>query len=137
MDAARARCEASGERWTEPRRRVYELLLQAGRPTKAYDLIARYRAGRGGVAAPPTIYRALDFLLAHGLVHRLESQNAFIASKHGAPTHPAPFLICEGCGRAEELDIAVDQLAGEAAAARGFTFERAVFEIVGRCPDCR
>ena len=72
------RCVAEGERMTAPRRRVLELLLAAGEPVKAYDLIARF-GGDGQAAKPPTVYRALDFLLEQGLIHRLDAINAWSA----------------------------------------------------------
>ena len=75
LATAEARCVDQGERMTAPRRRVLELLLQAGEPVKAYDLIARY--GADGVAAkPPTVYRALEFLEKTGMAHRIASISA-------------------------------------------------------------
>ena len=75
LNAAEARCGAADQRLTAPRRRVLELLLQAGQPVKAYDLIASF-AIDGPPAKPPTVYRALDFLEKQGFAHRIESLNA-------------------------------------------------------------
>jgi Fur family transcriptional regulator, zinc uptake regulator len=135
LSAAEAKCIAQGERWTPSRRRTYELLLEAGTPVKAYDLLSSYAPEGEPAAKPPTIYRALDFLLAHGLVHRIESLNAFVAcTADGA--HSAEFLICDCCGRVEELGLGVDRAAVVAAADRGFRPTRVVLEVHGLCADC-
>lgn len=136
MEAAERRCAVAGERWTPSRRRIYELLLQAGSPVKAYDLISTYAHDGEPVAKPPTIYRALEFLTAQGLVHRIESLNAFLAcgsNPHGRSTE---FLICDCCGRVEELGVGMDEAAFPAASARGFTPSRMVLEVHGACVDC-
>lgn len=135
LSAAEAKCIAQGERWTASRRRTYELLLEAGAPVKAYDLLSGYAVEGAPAAKPPTIYRALDFLLTHGLVHRIESLNAFVAcTADGA--HSAEFLICDCCGRVEELGLGVDRAAVVAAADRGFQPTRVVLEVHGLCADC-
>lgn len=103
LDLAEARCLAAGERWTKPRQRTYELLVDAeGHAARAYDLIAAFAPG--GVK-PPTVYRALDFLIAHGFAHRVESLNAFIACTQVAPGHAPAFMICDCCGRADEVAV--------------------------------
>lgn len=135
LSAAEAKCVGKGERWTPSRRRTYELLLEAGTPVKAYDLLSGYAAEGEPPAKPPTIYRALDFLLAHGLIHRIESLNAFLAcTADGA--HSAEFLICDCCGRVEELGLGVDRAALSAAADRGFRPARVVLEVHGLCTAC-
>ncbi|MFC3070452.1 Fur family transcriptional regulator [Phenylobacterium soli] len=136
LDVARSRCERDGERWTEPRRRTYQLLVEAGRPVKAYDLIAAYKAP-GQVAPPPTVYRALEFLLARGLVHRIESRNAFVACEHPETDHAPEFLICECCGRTEELRNDLNRVVREQARARGYVVRTATVELTGLCPACR
>jgi Fur family zinc uptake transcriptional regulator len=136
LNTAEARCTSKGERWTPPRQRTYELLLRAGAPVKAYDLISSYAATGQPLAKPATIYRALDFLLIHGLAHRLESLNAFVACGADHATHAATFLICDCCGRAQELTLGLDPTTASAAEARGFTVGRAVLELHGACEDC-
>ena len=103
---------------------------------KAYDLLSGYAAQGEPIAKPPTIYRALDFLLAHGLVHRIETLNAFVACTNDG-AHSAEFLICDCCGRVEELGLGVDQAAAAAAAGRGFRPTRVVLEVHGLCADCQ
>jgi Fur family zinc uptake transcriptional regulator len=136
LTAAEARCEAAGQRLTPPRRRVLELLLEAGQPVKAYDLIAAFGAG-GEPAKPPTVYRALEFLSKQGFAHRIESLNAYIACGGGAEDHAAAFLICDCCGRTREIEPAGADEIASLAADRGFTLSALTIEAHGRCEDCR
>jgi len=136
LNAAVSRCEAGGQRLTPPRRRVLEMLLTAGQPVKAYDLIAAF--GEDGVPAkPPTVYRALDFLSKQGLAHRIESLNAFIACGGGREGHAAAFLICDCCGATREIAPAgaaeIERLAGD----QGFSLTGLMVEAHGLCQDCR
>ena len=123
---------------TAPRRRVLELLLAAGEPVKAYDLIARYGVD-GQAAKPPTVYRALEFLERRGVVHRIASISAYVACSAAgdAPAHAAAFLICDCCGATEEVAVAGGDAFAEAAASAGYAIERTTIEGHGRCPACR
>lgn len=134
---ADALCAARGSRLTPIRRRVLELVWRGHRPRGAYDILEDL--GRGGRRpAPLTVYRALDFLLEQGLVHRLESLNAFVGCPHPDARHPSQFLVCERCGTAtERADPAVAAAIEASAAALGFTVERQVVEVRGVCPNCR
>ncbi|HEX5264182.1 MAG TPA: Fur family transcriptional regulator [Phenylobacterium sp.] len=137
LAAAQARCQATQERLTEPRRRVLELLLEADAPLKAYDLIATYGED-GAPAKPPTVYRALDFLERQGFAHRIESLNAFVPCRLDAEgeNHTAAFLICTCCGAAEEFEP--DLSPGLAAAqAKGYEVAAVTLEARGLCPACR
>jgi len=119
------------------RRRVFELILRADQPTKAYALLAELEQERGRLG-PPTVYRALDFLLAHKLIHRVESSNAFVACGDAEHLHQSQFVICEDCGATEEIQddeiVASLHRLGER---RGFAIERQVIEARGLCPACR
>ena len=141
LDAAEAACARRGKRLTPLRRRVLELVWRGHRPVGAYDLLALLQDERGRVA-PPTIYRALDFLCAQGLVHRLNSLQAFIGCEHMGEredgSHAAHFLICQDCGVAVEvrdgqLDGAISGLAGRA----GFAIAEETIELSGLCAACR
>ena len=134
LRAAEGRCLCAGERWTKPRQRTYELLVEAEGPARAYDLIAAFAPG--GVK-PPTVYRALDFLLAHGLAHRVESLNAFIACTHVGQSHAAEFLICDCCGRAEELAMAALGPISASGLPSGFEIRTVTLEMRGLCPACQ
>ena len=131
---AETSCKARGERWTAARGRVLELLLAAGGPMKAYDLMAAFDAA-GGPAKPPTIYRALEFLEQQSLVHRIAGINAFIACGAEQSVHTAGFLICDCCGSAEEFDPQTDAFAAQATE-RGFRVEAVALEVRGRCRWC-
>jgi Fur family zinc uptake transcriptional regulator len=144
LDRAAAACARRGAQLTELRRQVLRLILEADQPVGAYALLDWLKAERPG-AAPPTVYRALDFLLEQGLIHRVERLNAFVgcgepgqAPGHAHPhDHPHQFLICRNCGATTELtDSAVVAAVEQAAARAGFTAARATVEIEGRCARC-
>jgi Fur family zinc uptake transcriptional regulator len=136
LDAAEGRCIAGGERLTPPRRRVLQLLLEAGEAVKAYDLIARY--GPDGVAAkPPTVYRALEFLERNGLAHRIASISAYVACSVGDRAHAAAFLICDCCGATVEVTPPEGEALRRAAETAGYALTRTTIEGHGRCSACR
>jgi Fur family zinc uptake transcriptional regulator len=136
LDDAEIRCASGGERLTPPRRRVLELLLQAGEAVKAYDLIARYGTD-GAAAKPPTVYRALDFLEKNGLAHRIASISAYVACSAGDQAHAAAFLICDCCGATVEVTPPEGEALRRAAQSAGYALERTTIEGHGRCPACR
>jgi len=115
---------------------VLELLLQAGQPVKAYDLIAAFAPG-GAPAKPPTVYRALEFLEREGLAHRIESLTAYVACSGEPGAHAAAFLLCDCCGRTEEIAAPVDEALRGLAAAVGYTIQTVAIEAHGRCAACR
>ena len=128
-----------GVRRTPIRARVLGVIAEAGRPLKAYDLLDQVRDGEGaGAAAPPTVYRALDFLLANGFIHKLESVNAFVACHHpNTAQHSVPFLICDSCHSAVELeDKEVVAALDERARALGFVPQAQTLEVHGLCARC-
>ncbi len=135
-DAAQA-CARDGARFTDLRRHVLDLVLRAPGPVTAYALLDQLRATRRA-AAPPTVYRALDFLQQQGLVHRVERLQAFIGCDEGAAhSHAAQFLICRTCGAVDEVDDhAIADALGHAAAAKGFTPAHATVEVEGTCAAC-
>ena len=90
-------CEGRGVQMTEMRRRVLELLWASGRPTGAYELIEAVKRRDSRPVAPPTVYRALNFLMAQGLVSRIESLNAYVPCAHPERDHDCLFFICSGC----------------------------------------
>ena len=135
---AEAICAARKERLTPIRRRVLEALLASHQPLGAYELIDRL-ADDGPRPAPITIYRALDFLREQGLVHRIESRNAFIACVHNHDSgDPVVFLICEKCGAVgEAASAAVAETIRNASRTAGFTPKTPVIEISGICAHCK
>lgn len=139
LAAAEASCLARGERLTPLRRSVLEALYATHRPVSAYDLIERIAASGQKPPAPITIYRTLDFLRAQGFIHRLESLNAFIACPAAhRPDEPIVFMICERCGGVDEASASDVMNALSAIATRqGFTAQRSIIEMTGRCGHCR
>ncbi|MGE6995177.1 zinc uptake transcriptional repressor Zur [Pseudomonas sp. NPDC047961] len=131
-------CERSGVRLTALRKRVLELVWQSHKPLGAYDILAELTAQDGRRAAPPTVYRALDFLLENGLVHRIASLNAFMGCNHPEHPHQGQFLICRNCHTAIELEQAtISEAILEAARGVGFEAESQTVEVVGLCNQCR
>ncbi|MEE8533577.1 MAG: Fur family transcriptional regulator [Alphaproteobacteria bacterium] len=137
LDAAARLCGRRGARLTVLRRRVLELVWRSHAPTGAYAILETlHRDGRR--AAPPTVYRALDFLLGQGLIHRIESLNAFVGCRDPDTPHAGQFLICNGCGTAAELDDRrIGAALSESASDAGFRLERQTVELRGLCPSCQ
>lgn len=130
-------CAVRGARLTAQRRRVLELVWRSDRPLGAYDILAAIRAAQPK-AAPPTVYRALDFLLEQGLIHKLQSLHAYVGCAHPGEPHAGQFLICTACGEVTELeDAGVTRSLGKAAAATGFAPDQPMVELTGTCSDCR
>ena len=130
-------CERRGVRMTELRRRVLELLWASGGPTSAYQLIESVKLGDSRPVGPPTVYRALAFLMAQGLVSRIESLNAYVPCVHPERDHDCLFFICGGCRTSVELeDPRIGGLLAEAAASLGFVMTRRTVEVEGRCARC-
>jgi Fur family transcriptional regulator, zinc uptake regulator len=135
---AEALCAERGQRLTPMRRRVLEVLATSHRPLGAYDVIEQLGGG-GPRPAPITVYRALDFLMENGLVHRIASRNAFLACVHNHAFGAAvAFLICERCGAVGEAPArAVGDTIAAAARGAGFAPKMSVIEITGLCSHCR
>ena len=130
-------CAARAQRLTPMRRQVLEALLASHKPLGAYEIIDRL--ADNGRPAPITVYRALDFLRDNGLVHRIESRNAFVACVHNHDSgDPVVFLICEKCGAVgEAASAAVADTVKSASRAAGFTPKTPVIEISGICAHCK
>lgn len=131
-------CVRNGTRLTTLRRRVLFIIWQSHKPLGAYDILNILTVEDGRSAAPPTVYRALDFLLENNLVHRIASCNAFIGCSHPSQKHEGYFLICSECGNVIELEqgpinIAIEQSAKQT----GFLIQGQTVEIVGVCSICQ
>lgn len=136
MAQAEERCSELGLRLTPVRRRTLALLLAEHRALGAYDVLARL-AAEGLGSQPPVAYRALDFLVKAGLVHKIEALNAYTACVHPQSAHTPAFLICRKCDAVAEADTSPEQgRLGDAARSAGFVIERTVVEATGLCPDC-
>jgi Fur family zinc uptake transcriptional regulator len=130
-------CAARSQRLTPMRRHVLEALLASHKPLGAYEIIERI--ADNGRPAPISVYRALEFLRDHDLVHRIESRNAFVACVHNhAGRDPVVFLICEHCGSVGEAPGAgVAEALKASCRAAGFASKSPVIEITGICSHCR
>lgn len=136
LERAETLCRERGARLTEQRRTVLQLLCVSDRPLSAYELLDRMR-GVVKNPAPPTVYRALDFLLEHGLVHKLESLHAYVGCAHPDHPHASQFLICDDCGEVAEVeDSSVAKSLKAAGKAIGFRAKRPVVEVLGTCAEC-
>lgn len=128
--------EQRGLRLTPLRKEVLQLIAAMDKPVKAYDLLDQLRSKHGN-AAPPTVYRALDFLLENGFIHKLESINAYVSCHHPAEAHQVPFLICDVCESAQEVcDEGVAGMIEAQARAFGFRPQAQTLEVHGVCKRC-
>ncbi len=131
-----AHCAKECLRLTPVRRKVLELLLREHRALGAYAILDMLREAGFG-SQPPVAYRALDFLAAHGFVHRIECLNAFVACARPDEPHTPAFMICRLCDAvAETHSSPANGVLGTAAHEAGFQIERTVVEAEGICPDC-
>lgn len=122
---------------TALRQRVLDMVVLAETPIKAYDLLRLLQVEHRN-ASPPTVYRALDFLLRTGYIHRLPSLNAYVSCQSMGAAHTAAFLICNRCSRAYELaDPQVTLALTDMANAQGFSPDLHIVEIHGICRHCR
>jgi Fur family transcriptional regulator, zinc uptake regulator len=131
-------CDERGVRLTSLRRRVLQALAESHAPLGAYDIVEKLKKTREPAPAM-SVYRALDFLLAEGLAHRIESKNAFLACTHGHDTDDIVlFMLCERCGTvAEVTSTAVGRDLAQAAKSVGFNPKARVLEVSGFCTSCR
>jgi Fur family zinc uptake transcriptional regulator len=136
LAAAERLCEARGARFTPLRRRVLELIWSSHESAKAYGLLGALKEFDAS-AKPTTVYRALDFLLEQGLIHRVESLNAYVGCKAPEQRHELLLLICERCHTVEELPAAgLMEAAAREIASAGFAPSRKSFEVHGVCAEC-
>ncbi|MDO8289893.1 MAG: transcriptional repressor [Parvibaculum sp.] len=134
---ARELCGAREVKLTPIREKVLEIVWRSHKPVGAYDVLDQL-ARTHKAARPPTVYRALDFLMAEGLIHKIESLNAYLGCGEAGHMHESQFLICRACGTAEEIvDDALDAALDAATKRSGFTVERKVVEIAGVCARCQ
>lgn len=137
VDRARSYCEDQGARFTHLREKVYQILLASKGAVGAYDLLDTLKQTEAN-AKPATVYRALDFLLELGLIHRVESTNAFVACHHFGCSHPVQFLICDSCGKVEEIQSdGIKDTLDKQAASRGFRVAKQTIEAHGTCAACQ
>ena len=136
LQAAEQICRRRNRRFTELRRKIFCLVWQQHKPVGAYQVLEILQ--REGRAAPPTVYRTLDFLQEMDLAHRIISLNAYIGCCQPGSRHDGQFLICEACHALAELNTPLVTSAVEATADRlDFEITRNMVEVLGLCPACR
>ena len=144
MAAAKDACQKAGARLTPTREQVLLLIWQSHKPLGAYDIIdqlseqMRALGQRQKSIAPPTVYRALDFLQELGFIHRIASLNAFVGCSIHDSAHISQFLLCRDCGIAIEIaSNTLNQAIYENASANGFSIDTETIEVSGSCARCR
>ncbi len=136
LERAEAICAERKVRLTPVRARVLELVWASHAPVGAYGLLDKLKNDKAATAAP-TVYRALEFLLEQGLIHRIESLNAYVGCDHPDAAHTGPILICRVCGQAAEIeDNGIGAVMARWAGHAGFEVESPVIELKGLCPRC-
>ncbi len=137
LATAETLCLQQGQRLTKVRRRALELIWESHRPLGAYQLLAKL-ADEGFNSAPPTVYRALDFLLTAGLIHKVESMNAYLGCAHADKPHKGYFLICDACHNVMEFDYQdIHASLENKAMTQGFELRSETIELTGVCQDCQ
>ena len=137
MTAAQATLERSGEQWTSMRASVFAVLSAFDKPASAYDIAEAVSKREGRRIAANSVYRILDLFVGTNLVRRVESANAYVANAHPDCLHDCIFLVCDSCGQTVHLDDdRITRGVRSAAAAAGFSPERPVIEVRGKCASC-
>lgn len=134
---AKQYCQDQGVRFTPLREAVYVLLLAHDKPVGAYELLDQLKSDNSA-AKPATIYRSLEFLLENSLIHRIESNNTYVACHHFGCAHPVQFLICDQCGSVDEIQSEGlrDALSAQATHL-GFQINKQTIEAHGICRQCQ
>jgi len=135
---AREICDSRGSRFTPIRKRVLELIWSGHHPITAYEVLDLLSKESKKTVAPPTVYRALDFLIEEGFIHKLESLNAFVGCPDPEHSHQGHFLICQSCSIVQE--ISGNKLSGTLsgiAKDHGFSSKKTMLEILGLCSSCK
>jgi Fur family zinc uptake transcriptional regulator len=136
LSQAESYCQTKGLRLTKLRRRVLELVWAGHQPVGAYSLL-KMLISEGYKAAPPTVYRSLDFLLQHGFIHRIASLNAYVGCSHPGDAHEAQFFICSECGQVAEIgDPFIHTAIAKEAKRLGFHITGQTIEVTGTCSRC-
>jgi Fur family zinc uptake transcriptional regulator len=137
MEAAQTVCHDKNIRLTPIRQRIFELIWSNHKAVGAYDLLATLQQ-EDPKAKPVTIYRALDFLLDAGLIHKVASLNAFIGCSQPEITHHSVMLICDLCHDAKEVEAQeVYEAIFEIGKNNAFHPQQLTLELHGTCEDCQ
>lgn len=136
--AAQHALKRSGEQWTPMREAVFSALAGFDRPASAYDIADAVSRAEGRRVAANSIYRILDLFVINNLARRVESANAYLVNAHPECRHDCIFLVCDTCGNTTHIDDdRLSDLVRQAASQTGFSPERPVIEVRGRCANCQ
>ena len=131
-------CARLGLQMTPLRLSILKILADSPAPMGAYAIIESLSKREGKPIAPPTVYRTLEFFLENGFLHKIESRNAYAPCEHIGHAHQGVLLLCEKCGRSDEIeDSAMSRALQDTADRAGFLAKRRMIELVGLCRDCR
>ena len=132
-----AACARQGLHMTPLRLSVLSILAENPAPLGAYAIIEELSKRERKPIAPPTVYRTLEFFLEHGFLHKIESRNAYTRCEHLGHAHQGVLLLCEKCGRSDEIeDPAISKALQRTADRVGFLAHRRMIEMVGLCRGC-
>ena len=135
--AAEATLTKAGEQWTPMRAHVFQALAGFAKPASAYDIADAVSQREGRRVAANSVYRILDLFVGANLARRVESANAYVANAHPDCLHDCIFLVCDACGQTTHLDDdTITRTVRAAARDAGFSPERPVIEVRGKCADC-
>ena len=136
MSKAEFICQDKGLRFTEIRKFILRLIWENHKPSKAYDLLDKI-SKMNYSAEPPTIYRALDFLMDNGFIHKINSLNAYIGCVHPLKHNQCYFIICKNCNHVEECcDESITNSIQKTLSVNRFSHKDITLEISGDCYDC-
>ena len=136
LQSAAEHCLKNGANLTDLRRQVLDLVLAHDGVVKAYQILSDLQQARGS-AAPPTVYRALEFLVEQGILHRVEALNGYVVCRHLDCAHPSVILTCRDCGKVDEM--AADEgfmTLRQLCAGHGFEMDEQQLLLNGRCVQC-
>ncbi|MEZ8133169.1 MAG: Fur family zinc uptake transcriptional regulator [Polaribacter sp.] len=137
LTRAKGLCHEKNVKLTVTREAVLTLLWQSHRPLGAYQIQDQLSKLMAKPIAPPTVYRAIEFLLDLSLIHRLPSLNAYIGCPFPSSHHSNLFMICNECGSAAEMaDAALNEVLQAASNKANFVLQSQSVELFGRCPQC-
>lgn len=135
--AAQAALERNGEQWTPMRASIFDALARQAKPASAYDIAESVSQSEGRRVAANSVYRILDLFVQANLARRVESANAYVVNQHPDCLHDCIFLVCDACGTATHIDDdSITRVVRSTAAKSGFSAERPVIEVRGRCAKC-
>ena len=136
MKRAEELCKQRNIRFTPIRRRILALIWEQHTPIKAYDILAKL-SDADHIEKPPTVYRALEFLLENQLIHKIDSSNSFIGCEFSHEQHESQFLVCDSCNEVMELkEVVLSSALAETSQSRGFIVRQSNVEIHGVCAEC-